>query len=65
MRIFAVYVPLAWVGMWLFACWGILLAAIAANVFAISVGVFCPRATGLMDELNAHPVPKVLPQANG
>lgn len=37
-RIFAVYVPLAWVGMWLFACCGILFAAIAANVFAFAGG---------------------------
>src|SRR6056297_677157 len=64
-RIFAVYVPLAWVGMWLFEYWGILFAAVAANVFAIAGGLFCARATGLMDDLNGHPVPRVLPQANG
>lgn len=64
MRIFVVYVPLAWVGMWLFGYAGVLGAAVMANMFAIAGGLFCARATGLLDEVAGRSVPQVLPQAN-
>lgn len=64
MRIFVVYVPLAWVGMWLFGYAGVLGAAVMANMFAIAGGLFCARATGLLNEVAGRSVPQVLPQAN-
>lgn len=64
-RIFVVYVPLAWLGMWLFDYTGILIAAVLANGFAIAGGVFCARATGLISDVRGHSVPKILPQAQG
>ena len=64
MRIFVVYVPLAWVGMWLFGYAGVLGAAVMANMFAIAGGLFCARATGLLNEVAGRSVPQVLPLAN-
>ncbi|WP_363117920.1 MATE family efflux transporter [Marivita sp. XM-24bin2] len=64
-RIFVVYVPLAWLGMWLFDYTGILIAAVLANGFGIAGGLFCARATGLIDDVQGHDVPRVLPEAQG
>ena len=61
-RIFIVYVPLAWLGMWMFDYFGILLAAVAANVFAIVGGLFCARATDLVRSVHGKDVPEVLPK---
>ena len=63
-RIFVVYVPLAWIGMWAFDYVGILGAAVLANAFAIAGGLFCARATGLLTEVNGRAVPSILPRTS-
>jgi Na+-driven multidrug efflux pump len=63
-RIFVVYVPLAWIGMWAFDYAGILGAAVLANAFAIAGGLFCARATGLLTEVNGRAVPSILPRTS-
>ena len=62
-RIFVVYVPLAWLLMWAFGYTGILLAAVAANVFGIVGSVFCARSTALLQSVRGRVVPDVLPGA--
>jgi len=47
-RIFAVYLPLAWLGVWLFGYTGILAAAATANVLVIWAALIATRATGLL-----------------
>jgi Na+-driven multidrug efflux pump len=47
LRIFAVYLPLAWLGVWFFGYSGILLAAIAANVFAVFGSMVAARSVDL------------------
>ncbi|APG48958.1 MATE family efflux transporter [Phaeobacter porticola] len=49
-RIFVVYVPLAWLGVWMFGYPGILGAAIAANFAALPGAYFAGRKTGLVGE---------------
>lgn len=63
-RIFAIYVPLAWLLMWMFDYTGILIAAVLANTYAIGAGLFCARATGLIVAVRGRDIPKVLPQAS-
>lgn len=46
-RIFVVYVPLAWLGLWLADYWGILLAAVAANLAGVLGAVIATWHTGL------------------
>ncbi|MFP7673845.1 MATE family efflux transporter [Marivita sp. S0852] len=46
-RIFAVYVPLAWLGLMTFGYSGILAAAVMANVFAVGGAWWSTRRTGL------------------
>ena len=64
-RIFAVYVPLAWALMWAFDYTGILMAAVAANVFAIAGGVYCARKTGLFTSEDGAGAGKALVRSNG
>jgi Na+-driven multidrug efflux pump len=64
-RIFAVYVPLAWALMWAFDYTGILMAAVAANVFAIAGGVYCARKTGLFTSEDGAGAAKALVRSNG
>ena len=64
-RIFVVYVPLAWLGMWAFDYAGILAAAVLANVYAIAGGVYCARATGLLVTTDARLTSRILPQGQG
>lgn len=61
-RIFVIYVPLAWLGVWALGYTGILFAAVAANVFAILGAVLCGRATGLVRTVGGRPVADILPQ---
>lgn len=46
-RIFAVYIPFAWVGLLAFGYPGIIGAAVLANVFAVGGAFWCTRRTGL------------------
>lgn len=46
-RIFAIYLPLAWLGAMTLGYWGIILAAVLANVLAAWGGLIAARATGL------------------
>ncbi|MEM1149151.1 MAG: MATE family efflux transporter [Pseudomonadota bacterium] len=46
-RVFVVYVPLAWGGVFLFGYTGILGAAVVANLFAVGGAVWCSHRTGL------------------
>ena len=46
-RIFVVFLPLAWVGVWLFGYTGILVAAIAANLFATFGSLVAAHSVGL------------------
>ncbi|MFQ6549534.1 MATE family efflux transporter [Aestuariibius sp. 2305UL40-4] len=48
-RIFLIYLPFAWLGVWLFGYPGILAAAVAANIFAIWGAFVTGRATGLIE----------------
>ncbi|ATG45420.1 putative multi antimicrobial extrusion protein (plasmid) [Phaeobacter piscinae] len=48
MRIFAIYVPLAWLGVWMFGYAGILGAAVIANLAAVPGAYFTGRRTGLV-----------------
>ncbi|SOE19000.1 putative MATE family efflux protein [Hoeflea halophila] len=52
-RIFLIYLPLAWAGVWLFGYTGILMAAIAANVFAALGALVAARAVGLFRSRHA------------
>lgn len=54
-RVLAVYVPLAWIGVWAFGYYGILGAAVAANAFGGWAVLVAARATGL-SETEAAPV---------
>jgi len=47
-RIVAIYLPLAWLGVWAFGYIGILGAAVIANLLAIWGAVIATRATGLL-----------------
>lgn len=46
-RAFAVYLPLAWIGVWTFGYTGILLATVAANLFGVFGSMVAARAVGL------------------
>ena len=46
-RIFVVFLPLAWVGVWLFGYTGMLVAAIAANLFATFGSLVAAQSVGL------------------
>ncbi|GLO72401.1 hypothetical protein MACH17_39180 [Phaeobacter inhibens] len=48
MRIFAIYAPLAWLGVWIFGYAGILGAAVIANLAAVPGAYFTGRRTGLV-----------------
>ncbi|MEK0165587.1 MATE family efflux transporter [Phaeobacter sp. JH18-32] len=50
MRIFVVYVPLAWLGVWLFGYAGILGAAVIANLAAVAGAYYVGRKTGLVGQ---------------
>ncbi|WP_300030717.1 MATE family efflux transporter [uncultured Roseobacter sp.] len=60
-RIFLVYVPVAWAGAVLFGYNGILAAAVAANVLAVSAAWYCAASTGLTPQFRARD--KAVPQA--
>ena len=47
MRIFAVYLPFAWIGVWTFGYPGILIATICANLFGVFGSLVAARAVGL------------------
>jgi Na+-driven multidrug efflux pump len=47
MRIFAVYLPFAWIGVWAFGYPGILIATICANLFGVFGSLVAARAVGL------------------
>lgn len=47
-RIFVLYVPLAWLGVWAFGFTGIVLAAVIANVSIVAAIIWCSRKTGLL-----------------
>ncbi|WP_363318412.1 MATE family efflux transporter [Marivita sp.] len=64
-RIFILYVPLAWIGMWMFDYLGILLAAVTANMLAIVGSLLCARSTGLVTGIHGQEVPDVLPKTAG
>ncbi|WP_439123965.1 MATE family efflux transporter [Marivita sp.] len=64
-RIFVIYVPLAWLGMWVFGFTGILIAAVAANAFGIVGGLYCARQTELFSPDDRKDATKGVPQPNG
>ena len=47
-RIFAVYLPLAWIGVWAFGYTGILAATVAANLFAVFGALVSAQSVGLL-----------------
>ena len=52
-RIFAVYLPCAWLGVVLFGYDGVLFAAVLANLLAVAGAVYCARQTGLVPSASA------------
>lgn len=48
-RIFAVYLPFAWLGVLLFDYWGILIATVLANMFAVIASLIVAKSVGLFD----------------
>jgi putative MATE family efflux protein len=59
-RVFGVYVPLAWAGVALFGYGGVLGAALAANLFAAIAGPWLCRRVGLLD-IDAAGAPRAMP----
>ncbi|NSX54008.1 MATE family efflux transporter [Parasulfitobacter algicola] len=47
-RIFAIYLPLAWLGVWMFGYMGILGATVLGNIFAVFGAIITGIATGLV-----------------
>ena len=47
-RVFAIYLPGAWLGVWAFGYVGVLGAAIAANLLAVVAAIWMARRTGLL-----------------
>ena len=50
-RIFAVYVPVAWIGVWMVGYSGILAAAVLANFSAVAGAIWACRRTGLWGKI--------------
>lgn len=48
-RIFAIYLPFAWVGVWLFGYAGILGATVLANLLVVLGAIIAARSVGLFD----------------
>jgi len=53
-RIFALYVPLAWMGVWAMGYTGIVLAAVVANVAIVAGAIWCCRKTDLLPTSGAN-----------
>ncbi|WP_224823215.1 MATE family efflux transporter [Cognatishimia sp. MH4019] len=47
-RVFAIYLPGAWLGVWLFGYTGVLAAAIAANLLSVVAAIWMAKRTGLI-----------------
>ena len=67
-RIAVIFIPFAWVGVWLFGYTGVLIAALAANVIGAWAALVATRATGLLHidwrliRLPALHIARVLPR---
>ncbi|SLN19402.1 MATE family efflux transporter [Pseudooctadecabacter jejudonensis] len=59
-RIFAVYLPGAWLGVTVFDYTGVLIAAVAANILAALAALWMGRRTGL---ITPHPLPQTTKDA--